>query len=73
VLRALPHVAGWEVLRLGYAALRDRALFRTYLELPGLIRAALRKRRDLMRRRRADPAEIRRWFGADPARLERGR
>jgi GT2 family glycosyltransferase len=68
VLRALPHVAGWEVLRLGHAILRDRALFRTYLELPGLIPEALRKRRDLMRRRRADPAEIRRWFGS-----ERGR
>ncbi len=64
VLRSLPSVAGWEILRQGHALLRDRALYRSYRELLRLLPDVLRRRRELMRRRRASAAEMRRWFRA---------
>jgi GT2 family glycosyltransferase len=64
VLRHLPAVIGWELLRQGHAILRDRALYRVYPELIRMLPEVLRRRRDIMRRRRTSPAEIRRWFGS---------
>jgi GT2 family glycosyltransferase len=62
LLRTLPAVAGWEVLRLGYAALKDRALFAAYGDLLRLLPRALRQRRDVMRRRRGRGAALARWL-----------
>ena len=62
LLRGLPFVLGWEILRQGHALLRDRQMYRVYPELVRMLPEVLRKRRDVMRRRRAGPAEIRRWF-----------
>jgi GT2 family glycosyltransferase len=63
LLRSFPALAGWEVLRQGYAILRDPALFRAYGALLRLLPRALRQRREIMRRRRIEPASMRRWFG----------
>ena len=63
LLRALPFVLGWEVLRQGHALLRDRGVYGAYRDLWRALPGALRRRRDLMARRRVRPAEIRRWFG----------
>ena len=62
LLRTLPAVLGWEILRLGYATLKDRALFGAYAELFRLLPRALRHRRDVMNRRRGDGARISRWL-----------
>lgn len=66
VLRALPFIAGWEFVRHLYALLRDPALYPAFLDVARLLPAALRRRRELFRRRRAHPLELRRWFGAAP-------
>jgi hypothetical protein len=39
-------------------------MYRVYPELLRLLPGALRKQRDLMRRRRVPAAELRHWFGA---------
>ena len=62
-LRSLPALAGWEALRLGYAVLRDPALFRAYASLLRVLRPELDRRRDVMSRRRAPDGELRRWLG----------
>lgn len=62
LLRDFPAVLGWELLRVGYAALRDRALFRSYGELWTLLRLTLDRRRALMKRRRVTCREMRRWI-----------
>jgi len=54
-LRDLPWILGWEVLRLGFALLRDRAVLSAYLEAARLAPAAWRKRRMLVRRLAARP------------------
>jgi GT2 family glycosyltransferase len=64
LLRSLPWVVGWEMLRQGHALLRDRALYRVYGELLRMLPEVLRKRRAIQERRLAAPAEIRRWFDA---------
>jgi GT2 family glycosyltransferase len=62
LLRTLPAVVGWEILRLGYATLKDRALFGAYADLLRLLPRALRQRRDVMRRRKGEGARIARWL-----------
>lgn len=64
MLRSAPAILGWELVRQGYALLRDPLLYGSYLDLIRLLPSALRKRRELMARARAKPAELRRWFGA---------
>lgn len=66
IVRALPYVAAWEVVRLGHALLRDPRVLSAYVDLARALPAALRERRALFRRRRATPAAVRRWFGAEP-------
>jgi GT2 family glycosyltransferase len=62
LLRHLPWIAGWELLRQGHALLRDRQLYRAYRELLRTLPATLRKRRAIQSRRLTPPHEIRRWF-----------
>jgi GT2 family glycosyltransferase len=62
-LISLPFILGWELVRQGYAVLRDPMVYGAYADLLRLIPGALRKRRSISRRRRADRREIRRWFG----------
>ncbi|HEX7118974.1 MAG TPA: glycosyltransferase family 2 protein [Longimicrobiales bacterium] len=66
VLRALPFVLGWELARHAYALVREPGVYAAYGDLVRLLPGALRRRRELFRRRRTHPAEIRRWFGAGP-------
>ncbi|HSK19339.1 MAG TPA: glycosyltransferase [Longimicrobiales bacterium] len=66
IVRALPYVAAWEVARLGHAVLRDPRVLRAFADLARALPGALRERRDLLRRRRATPAAVRCWFGAEP-------
>lgn len=61
LLTSLPAVVGWEILRQGHALLRDRSLYRSYADLLRGLPAALRRRRDIMARRRAAPHEVARW------------
>jgi GT2 family glycosyltransferase len=63
ILRALPFVLGWEILRLGHAILRDPRVLAGSIDAVREARPALNARRDLFARRRASPDEIRRWFG----------
>lgn len=49
-LRDLPVILAWEVVRLGYALLRDRAMLPTYLEVLRLAPRAFRKRRIIRER-----------------------
>lgn len=63
LLRHLPAVLSWELLRQGHALLRDRSLYRTYPALWRLLPEMLRKRRDVMRRRRVPRGALARWFG----------
>ena len=65
LLRSLPAVVGWELLRQAHALLRDRSLYRSYPELLRLFPGALQRRRHVMRRRRITPAAVRCWFTAD--------
>lgn len=64
VVRALPWIFGWEVLRQGHAMLRDREVYGGYRDLGRALRSAWRRRRETFARRRASPREMRRWFGA---------
>jgi hypothetical protein len=66
ILLSLPFIAGWELLRLGHALLRDPRVLVAYVDLVREIRPALRARRDIQRRRRASVDDIRRWFGGEP-------
>jgi GT2 family glycosyltransferase len=66
MLLSLPFIAGWELLRLGHALLRDPRVLVAYVDLVREIRPALRARRDIQRRRRASVDDIRRWFGGEP-------
>lgn len=50
-VRNLPWLLGWEVLRLGFVALRDPGLFPGYPAALSLLPGALRKRRLLSRKR----------------------
>jgi GT2 family glycosyltransferase len=61
--RDLPRVAAYETLGLGYAVLRERHLLRGYLEAGRLLPAALRKRREVQRRRRPG---VKVPFGLEP-------
>ena len=56
------HLAAWELVRLGYACVREPFLLTTYAELMSLLPRAWRKRRAIMGRRRAGYREIARWF-----------
>ncbi|HEX7049405.1 MAG TPA: glycosyltransferase family 2 protein [Longimicrobiales bacterium] len=64
IARALPFVGGWELLRQGYALLRDPALYPAYGTLARQLPDAMRRRRELLGRRRTAPSQLRRWFGA---------
>jgi GT2 family glycosyltransferase len=66
IVRALPFIAAWELGRLGHAFLRDPRVLRAYIDLARALPSALRDRRALLRRQRAAPAAMRRWFGAEP-------
>ena len=52
LLLTLPIFLGWEVLRLGFACLRDPAILPAYLHAVRLVPGALRKRRAIQRRAR---------------------
>ena len=56
------HLAAWEILRLGYAVLREPSLLAAYARAIRLLPRALRKRRQIMKRRRAGYSELARWF-----------
>jgi GT2 family glycosyltransferase len=60
--RFAPQLLGWECARLGYALAREPFLWRAWLEALRLLPRAWRKRREIMRRRRASEMELRRWF-----------
>ncbi len=62
ILRDGLHVIGWEAVRLGYAALREPFLFGYAWHAVKLLPGALRKRREIMSRRRANWNELKRWF-----------
>lgn len=64
LLRALPFVVGWEILRFGYALVCDPRVLGGYAAIARELRGALRARRAISASRRAAPEEIRRWFGA---------
>ena len=64
LLRAAPFLAGWALLRLGHALLRDPRLLPAYVQLAREARPALRARRELFARRRVGRTELARWFGA---------
>ena len=64
LVRSLPAILGWELLRQGHALLRDRPLYRVYPMLMRLLGTELRHRQEIMARRRVPAAEIRRWFRA---------
>jgi GT2 family glycosyltransferase len=53
LLRNLPVLAAWELLRLGYALVRDRAILPGYVEAARGVPRAWHKRRILQRRARA--------------------
>lgn len=71
LMRALPFVAGWELMRLGHAVLRDQRVLAGYIDLVRALPAAVRRRRALLRRRRASPSDMRRWFTARTIRVDR--
>lgn len=52
LLRDLPVILGWEIVRLGYAVLRDRAILPAYVEAIRLAPRAWRKRAILRQRMR---------------------
>jgi GT2 family glycosyltransferase len=56
------HLLGWEAVRLGYATLREPFLWGYALNALRLLPRALRKRREIMSRRRAGWRELSRWF-----------
>jgi GT2 family glycosyltransferase len=64
ILRGLPWILAWEVVRLGHALLRDPRVFAAYGALLRALPDALRARRSLFARRRAGNAEMARWFGS---------
>lgn len=64
VLLGLPFIAAWELMRLGHAVLRDPRVLTAFADLARELPGAMRARRALLRRRRATPAEMRRWFSA---------
>lgn len=70
LVRALPAVIGWELVRQAYALFRDPTVYAAYLDLVRLLPAAFRRRRATMRRRRVMPGELRRWFGSQPRALD---
>ena len=63
--RDLPRIAGYEVLALGHALLRERHLLRGYADAVRLARDARRKGRVIASRRRVDPRLV--PFGLEPA------
>lgn len=63
-VRDLPRIAGYELLALGYALLRERHLLRGYADAVRLAPAARRKGRAIARRRRVDPRLV--PFGLEP-------
>jgi len=65
LVRGLPLILGWEVLRLGFALIRDRDVLPAYRDAWRAIGPALHKRRILQRRIR----ESRRRTGRTPSRL----
>jgi hypothetical protein len=62
--RDLPRIAGYEVLALGYALLRERHLLRGYRDAFRLGPDARRKGRAIASRRRVDPRAV--PFGLEP-------
>jgi GT2 family glycosyltransferase len=65
LLRDLPRIAGYEVLALGFALVRERHLLRGYADAFRLAGDARRKRRLIAARRRVDPRRV--PFGLEPA------
>lgn len=65
LLRHLPWVLGWEIVRVAHVLFRDPRLLPAYLAILKRIPAALRARRDLQARRRAPSTAIRPWFRSE--------
>jgi len=59
LLRNLPWILGWEILRLGFVVLRDRPMGRAYLEAGRALPGAWRKRRLVRERARRHAARER--------------
>lgn len=66
VLLHLPWIVGWEAVRQVYALTRDPAVYPSYLLLARLLPQALRRRRDVLSRRRVAASEMRSWLGGAP-------
>ena len=64
-VRDLPRIAGYELLALGYALLRERHLLGGYREAFRMARDARSKGRLIAERRRVDPRTV--PFGLEPA------
>ena len=62
-MRDLPAILIWELLRLGFAVLRDRTVLRGYRQAIQLSSRAFHKRRLLQQKLRS-PERRRRWGGA---------
>jgi GT2 family glycosyltransferase len=65
LIRWGPWVGAWEVVRQGYALLRDPALYGEYVQLMRRVPEALRQRRDIFSRRRSRPGDLATWFTVD--------
>ena len=61
LVRYAPWLIGWEILRLGYALLREPDVLPAYLTALRALPAAWRKRRRILGRRRVPPHEILAW------------
>jgi len=63
-LRDLPHILAAELPRLAYAALTRPRILLGLVDLARAWPAAIKKRREIRRRRTVDEATVRRWFEA---------
>jgi GT2 family glycosyltransferase len=66
ILRDLPFIAGWELLRVGHSLLRDPRVLPALLDTFRQIRPALEARRQVAARRLIPARQLRRWFGGQP-------
>ena len=72
VARHLPWVFGWELVRLGYAVLRDPGLLPAYAQAIRRLPDALRKRKSIQARRRVSGREMRPWLSKAVIEVPRG-
>lgn len=61
-LTDLPHIALYDIKIMGYVFLYERSSLKGYVQALKLLPTAMRKRKNLMSRKRVDSEYIRRWF-----------